>query len=78
MTGIHLGHFGRGTTPRVTVADAVRETLAAPGCERVRLSSIEAMELGECFVRHGDPSTIRAGPAGPRPGSIPPAARLGG
>ncbi len=47
LTGIHLGHYGRGLHPRVTPADAARAVLAAPGLLRLRLSSIEALELSD-------------------------------
>lgn len=50
LTGVHLGHYGRGLIPRLTLTDAVRAALAAPGLARLRLSSIEALELSDELI----------------------------
>lgn len=44
LTGIHLGAYGKDLGG-VTLADAVREALAACGGARLRLSSVEASEV---------------------------------
>ena len=54
LTGIHLGAYGRdlapmtladGTTRKITLADACREVLAVKGLKRLRLGSLESLEL---------------------------------
>jgi threonylcarbamoyladenosine tRNA methylthiotransferase MtaB len=47
LTGIHLGFYGRDLDGEVGVPDAVRALLETPGVQRVRLSSLEALELSE-------------------------------
>ena len=46
LTGIHLGCYGRDLGD-VTLADAVREVLALPGIQRLRLGSLESVELSD-------------------------------
>jgi len=46
LTGIHLGCYGRDLGD-VTLADAVREVLALPGIKRLRLGSLESVELSD-------------------------------
>ena len=46
LTGIHLGCYGRDIGD-VTLADAVREVLALPGIKRLRLGSLESVELSD-------------------------------
>lgn len=50
LTGVHLGGYGKDRDPRMSVADVVRPLLAIPGLGRVRLSSIEANEIGDDLV----------------------------
>ena len=54
LTGIHLGAYGRdlapialadGTMRKITLADACREVLAVGGLKRLRLGSLESLEL---------------------------------
>jgi len=45
LTGIHLGSYGRDLGRDVDLARAVRAVAAVPGVGRVRLSSIEPLEL---------------------------------
>ena len=53
LTGIHLGAYGRDfkdAKQPVTLADAAREVLNIPGLKRLRLSSLESIELsGDLF-----------------------------
>ena len=50
LTGIHLGSYGADLSPRSSLEDAVRIVLETPGVERVRLSSIEAMEVSDELI----------------------------
>lgn len=45
LTGIHLGAYGRDLTGTVTLADAVRTVLEIDGLQRLRLGSLESVEL---------------------------------
>ncbi|SFT81041.1 threonylcarbamoyladenosine tRNA methylthiotransferase MtaB [Selenomonas sp. GACV-9] len=45
LTGIHLGAYGRDLTEEVTLADACREVLKVEGLKRLRLGSLESIEL---------------------------------
>jgi len=46
LTGIHLGHYGRDLpAPQPTLADLVAAILELPGTFRLRLSSLEAVEV---------------------------------
>ena len=45
LTGIHLGAYGRDLGGKVTLADACREVLSVPGLRRLRLGSLESLEL---------------------------------
>jgi threonylcarbamoyladenosine tRNA methylthiotransferase MtaB len=47
LTGVHLGHYGRGRPPGEGLAAVVRALRATSGLARLRLSSIEARELGD-------------------------------
>ncbi len=47
LTGIHLGHYGRDLGSKPRLCDAVRAVLAARGLQRLRLSSIEAVEVDD-------------------------------
>ena len=45
LTGIHLGAYGRDLGGNVTLADACREVLSVAGLRRLRLGSLESLEL---------------------------------
>lgn len=45
LTGIHLGAYGRDLGGSVTLADACREVLSVAGLRRLRLGSLESLEL---------------------------------
>ena len=45
LTGIHLGAYGRDLAEDVTLADAVRVVLSIPELKRLRLGSLESIEL---------------------------------
>lgn len=45
LTGIHLGAYGRDSGGRLSLADAVRAVLAVDGLTRLRLSSLESIEV---------------------------------
>ena len=45
LTGIHLGAYGRDLAGGVTLADACRAVLSAKGIWRLRLGSLESIEL---------------------------------
>ncbi|EKU70958.1 tRNA (N(6)-L-threonylcarbamoyladenosine(37)-C(2))-methylthiotransferase MtaB [Selenomonas sp. F0473] len=45
LTGIHLGAYGIDLAERPTLADACRTALSLPGLGRLRLSSLESVEL---------------------------------
>ena len=47
LTGIHLGAYGRDLTENVTLADAAREILSLGGFARLRLGSLESVELSD-------------------------------
>lgn len=50
LTGIHLGAYGRDLSKKgdiVNLADAAREALTIPGLKRLRLGSLESIELSE-------------------------------
>lgn len=45
LTGIHLGAYGRDFEGNITLADAAREVLRFPEIRRLRLGSLESVEL---------------------------------
>ena len=45
LTGIHLGAYGRDLADDVTLADAAKKVLSLPGLKRLRLGSLESIEL---------------------------------
>ncbi len=45
LTGIHLGAYGRDFGGEITLADACREVLAVSNVRRLRLGSLESVEL---------------------------------
>jgi threonylcarbamoyladenosine tRNA methylthiotransferase MtaB len=50
LSGIHLGSYGRDLTPRANLIDLLRRILDDTQLERVRLSSIEPMDVTEDLV----------------------------
>lgn len=50
LTGIHLGAYGREMAGHITLTDAVRAVLAINGLERLRLSSIESVEVPDEII----------------------------
>lgn len=50
LSGIDLGGYGRELTPRTTLYDLIRRILHQSGIERLRLSSIEPMDVTQDFV----------------------------
>ncbi len=47
FTGIHLGAYGRDFKDGTSLADAARAVLDLPGLRRLRLSSLESIELSD-------------------------------
>ena len=47
LTGIHLGAYGRDLEEKPTLADAAREILSLGGLARLRLGSLESVELSD-------------------------------
>ena len=45
LTGIHLGAYGRDLPDSVSLVDAAKAVLAVPGLKRLRLGSLESIEL---------------------------------
>ncbi len=56
LTGINLGAYGRDTVERLSLAALLDRLVSLPGLRRLRLSSIDPMdidaELLRCFARH--------------------------
>lgn len=50
LTGIHLGNYGVDLEDKPTLADVVKELLKIDGLERIRLGSIESVELSEELI----------------------------
>jgi threonylcarbamoyladenosine tRNA methylthiotransferase MtaB len=50
LCGIHLGLYGADLRPRATLPDLVGRLLSAPGEFRLRLSSIEPMEVTDALL----------------------------
>jgi threonylcarbamoyladenosine tRNA methylthiotransferase MtaB len=50
LSGIHLGSYGRDLVPRANLIDLLRRILDETRLERVRLSSIEPMDVTEDLV----------------------------
>jgi threonylcarbamoyladenosine tRNA methylthiotransferase MtaB len=51
LSGINLGSYGRDLSPRVSLESVVRRILAESPLERLRLSSIEPMDVTEDLLR---------------------------
>lgn len=45
LTGIHLGYHGRDLPDSVSLVDAAKAVLGVPGLKRLRLGSLESIEL---------------------------------
>ena len=57
FTGIHLGMYGRDLEPAISLLDMLREIEKGSSLERVRLSSIEPLEVEKGlieFIRDSD------------------------
>jgi threonylcarbamoyladenosine tRNA methylthiotransferase MtaB len=52
LTGIHIGRYGQDLAPATSLFDLVRSVDDPQGVKRVRLSSIEPMELSENLIAH--------------------------
>jgi threonylcarbamoyladenosine tRNA methylthiotransferase MtaB len=50
LTGIHLGAYGRDLKPRTSLAELLRAILERPDAIRIRLSSIEPLELTDEII----------------------------
>lgn len=50
LTGIHLGAYGRDFSVPLTIADAVKTVLGIDGIKRVRLSSLESIEVSDELI----------------------------
>lgn len=50
LTGIHLGNYGRDLHDGTTLSSLVSALLAIPGLARIRLGSIESVELSEELI----------------------------
>lgn len=50
LTGIHVGRYGADLGAAVCLVDAARAVLETPGVERMRVSSIEAVELTDALL----------------------------
>jgi threonylcarbamoyladenosine tRNA methylthiotransferase MtaB len=52
LCGIHIGRYGKDLNPATTLTDLVRSVDRAQGVHRLRLSSIEPMEVSENLIGH--------------------------
>jgi len=50
LTGIHLGAYGKDLEPRTGLADLLHAILKRPDSIRIRLSSIEPLELTDAII----------------------------
>jgi len=50
LTGIHLGSYGRDLDGHTTLADAVRAILSFPDSFRLRLGSVESLEISDDLI----------------------------
>lgn len=51
LTGIHLGNYGKDLRDGTTLSQLVEALLAIPGIARIRLGSIESVELSDELIR---------------------------
>jgi threonylcarbamoyladenosine tRNA methylthiotransferase MtaB len=52
LSGIHLGNYGRDLPVRTDLLELMRELESVAGPVRLRLSSIEPMEISEALIAH--------------------------
>jgi len=52
LSGIHIGRYGQDLSPATSLSSLLRALDTPLGVERLRLSSIEPMELSESLVAH--------------------------
>ena len=52
LSGIHLGRYGRDLSPTTSLSSLLRVLDTPRGIKRLRLSSIEPMELSENLIAH--------------------------
>lgn len=50
LTGIHMGAYGRDITGSLTIADAVKTVLDIAELKRLRLSSLESIEVSDALI----------------------------
>jgi threonylcarbamoyladenosine tRNA methylthiotransferase MtaB len=50
LTGVHLGSYGKDLAGRSMLPDLVERLLGVPGLRRLRLSSLEANEIGDPLI----------------------------
>ncbi|AIF52248.1 tRNA (N(6)-L-threonylcarbamoyladenosine(37)-C(2))-methylthiotransferase MtaB [Pelosinus sp. UFO1] len=50
LTGIHLGAYGRGMEGNITLVDAVKAVLSRDGLTRLRLGSLESIEISDELI----------------------------
>lgn len=50
LTGIHLGAYGQDLSGAVTITDAIRVVLEVPGLLRLRLGSLESIEVSDELI----------------------------
>lgn len=50
LTGIHLGAYGRDLSENLTLDDAVKAVLQIPGLTRLRLGSLESIEVSDELI----------------------------
>jgi len=50
LTGIHLGAYGRDVEDKITLADVVRAILKIQGLVRLRLGSLESIEISDELI----------------------------
>ncbi|GMB00816.1 tRNA (N(6)-L-threonylcarbamoyladenosine(37)-C(2))-methylthiotransferase MtaB [Pelosinus sp. IPA-1] len=50
LTGIHLGAYGRGMEDNITLVDAVKAVLSRDGLTRLRLGSLESIEISDELI----------------------------
>ena len=47
LTGVHIGMYGRDLNPKLNLVNIIQEIEKVPGIERIRLSSMEPLEVTE-------------------------------
>ena len=51
LSGIHLGRYGLDLSPQINLTELIKHINESRGIERVRLSSIEPLELTEAIIK---------------------------